>query len=178
MDEWIKDCDESGYQATASINFVTKFRLSVRIEDMEARWKRVTDIDRIHRQQSCILEGLDSPYVFRAVGAFERIFAKVEKTLADGRPWIMGERLSLVETTHAPFIKVLDLTRLLDLWLDGRPLAQAWWQRVTARDSYKSLDEYPGQSEDEDAPHAVAGRKVAPKFKELLAAYRDRMPAV
>ncbi len=105
-------------QATASINFVTKFRLAVPIEKMEARWKQVTDIDRIHRQQSCIREGLDSLYVLRAVGAWERIFAKMEKTLSDGRPWIMGNEISLVETTHAPFIKVLDLLRLLDLWLE------------------------------------------------------------
>jgi len=177
MDEWIKDCDESGYQATASINFVTKFRLAVPIEKMEERWKQVTDIDRIHRQQSCIREGLDSPYVMRAVGAWERIFAKAEKTLADGRPWIMGEAISLVEITHAPFIKVLDLLRLLDLWIEGRPNVQAWWDRITTRESYKSLEEYPGQSEDDDAPHAVAGRKVASKFRELLDSYREMMPS-
>lgn len=177
MQEWIKDCDETGYQATASINFVTKFRLAVPIEKMEARWKQATDIDRIHRQQSCVREGLDSLYVLRAVGGWDRIFAKAEKTLSDGRPWIMGDAISLVETTHAPFIKVLDMLRLLDLWLEGRPNVRAWWERITVRDSYKSLEEYPGQSEDDDAPHAVAGREVAGKFKELLDHYRDIMPA-
>jgi aryl carrier-like protein len=175
MDEWIKDCDESGYQATASINFVTKFRLAVPIEKMEARWKQVPDIDRIHRQQSCIREGLDSLYVLRAVGAWERIFAKAEKSLSDERPWIMGNDISLVETTHAPFIKVLDLLRLLDIWMDGRPHLQAWWERVKLRDSYKVLEEYPGQSDD-DAPHAMAGRKVVSKFEELLDNYRKMMP--
>ena len=48
--------------------------------------------------------------------------------------------------------------------------------RVTSRDSYKALEEYSGQSEDDDAPHAVAGRKVATKFKELLDDYREMMP--
>lgn len=176
MDEWIKDCDESGYQATASINFVTKFRLAVPIEKMEARWKLVTDIDRIHRQQSCIREGLDSLYLLRAVGAWERIFDKAEKTLSDGRQWIMGDAISLVETTHAPFIKVLDLLRLLDLWINDRPHVQSWWKRITVRDSYMALEEYAGQSQDDNAPHAVAGRKVAPKFKELLDNYRNMMP--
>ncbi len=178
MEEWIKDCDESGYQATASINFVTKFRLTVPIEKMEERWKQVTDIDRVHRQQSCIRDGLDSLYVLRAIGAWERIFDKMEKVLSDGRPWIMGNSISLVETTHAPFIKVLDMLRLLELWTGGRPHVQSWWQRVTGRDSYRALEEYPGQSEDEDAPHAVAGRKVASKFKELLENYRKVMPRV
>ena len=55
--EWIKDTDESGYQAAASINFVTKFRLEIPREKMEERWKKVPDIERLHRQQSCVLEG-------------------------------------------------------------------------------------------------------------------------
>ena len=174
--EWIKDSDESGYQATASINFVTKFRLEIPLEQMEERWKKVPDIDRLHRQQSCVYEGLDSPYVLRAVGAWERIFRRMEKTLSDGRPWIMGDQFTLVETNNAPFIKVLEMLRLLDLWLEGRPNVQRWWKSITDRPSYKSLEEYPGQSEDDDAPHAKAGASVADKIKELLLHYRDTIP--
>jgi len=177
MQEWIKDCDEAVYQATASINFVTKFRLEIPIEKMEERWKKVTDIERLHRQQSCVREGLDSLYVLRAVGAWDRVFAKMEKTLSDGRPWIMGDQYTLVETVHVPLIKVLDLLRLLDLWLDGRPHVQAWWERVTNRPSYDALDEYEGQREDDDAPHAKAGKAVAPKFKELIDTYREIIPS-
>ncbi len=175
MQEWIKDSDETGYQATASINFVTKFRLSVPIEKMEARWKQVTDIDRVHRQQSCVREGYDSLYVLRAIGGWERIFAKMEKTLADGRPWVMGDGISLVETTHAPFIRVLHMLRLLHLWFEGRPNLQAWWDRIVTRPSYTQLDEYPGQMEDDDAPHAVAGREGEADVKRILDQYREMM---
>jgi glutathione S-transferase len=174
--EWIKDGDESGYQAIASINFVTKFRLEIPREKMEARWKQVTDIDRLHRQQSCVREGLDSLYVLRAVGAMDRLLGKTEKTLADGRPWIMGDQYSLVETTHAPFIKVLEMLRLLPLWLEGRPYTQDWWHRVSSRPSYKALEEYAGQGEDDNAPHAKAGAVVQDKFAELLAHYRTTIP--
>ncbi len=177
MQEWVKDCDEAVYQATASINFVTKFRLEIPIEKMEERWKKVTDIERLHRQQSCVREGLDSPYVLRAVGAWDRVFGKMEKALSDGQPWIMGDQYTLVETVHAPLVKVLDLLRLLDLWLDGRPYTQAWWERVTARPSYDALDEYEGQRENDDAPHATAGRAVRPKFKELIETYREIIPS-
>ena len=72
---------------------------------MEERWKKVTDIERLHRQQSCVYEGLDSPYVLRAVGAWDRIFEKMDQILSDGRPWIMGDQFTLVETSFAPFIK-------------------------------------------------------------------------
>lgn len=177
MQEWIKDCDEAAYQATASINFVTKFRLEIPLEKMEERWKQVTDIERLHRQQSCVREGLASPYVLRAVGAWDRVFEKAEKTLSDGRPWIMGDQYTLVETVHAPLIKVLDMLRLLDLWLEGRPHLRSWWERVTARPSFQALEEYEGQSEDDDAPHAKAGRAVAAQFEELIATYRKIIPS-
>ncbi|MEC7491151.1 MAG: glutathione S-transferase family protein [Pseudomonadota bacterium] len=178
MREWIKDSDESGYQATASLNFVTKFRLEIPRDQMEERWKKVTDIDRLHRQQSCVLEGLDSPYVLRAIGAWERIFTKMEETLVDGRPWIMGDQFTLIETNSAPFIKVLEMLRILDLWLDGRPNVQRWWDGITMRASYKDLEEYPGQSEDDGAPHAKAGAAVADKIGELLVHYRTTIPHI
>ncbi|MEQ8695692.1 MAG: glutathione S-transferase family protein [Bauldia litoralis] len=174
MREWIKDCDESGYQATATLNFVTKFRHAIPIEVMEMRWAKVTDIDRLHRQQSVIREGMESPYVMRAVGSWDRMMGKIDKTLADGRPWVMGDRLTLVETCYAPFIKILELTHLIDLWLDGRPHAQAWWDRLTARPSYALLDEYPGQREDMDAPHAKAGAECRAGLAEQLDRYRER----
>lgn len=176
MREWIKDSDESGYQATASLNFVTKFRLEIPLEKMQERWKMVPDIDRLHRQQSCVHEGLDSLYVLRAIGAWERIFKKMEDTLSDGRPWIMGNQFTLVETNNAPFIKVLEMLRILHLWLEGRPNVQRWWDSIVTRESYRSLEEYPGQSEDDDAPHAKAGAKVQNKIAELLEHYRTTIP--
>ena len=174
--EWIKDTDESGYQATASLNFVTKFRLEIPRDKIEERWKKVTDIDRLHRQQSCVYEGFESPYVLRAIGAWDRIFKKMEESLSDGRPWIMGDQFSLVETTSAPLIKVMEMLRLLHLWLEDRPNVQRWWESVTRRQSYKQLEEYPGQNEDDDAPHAKAGAVAATKIKSLLEKYRTTIP--
>ena len=100
----------------------------------------------------------------------------MEETLSDGRPWIMGEQFTLVETTSAPFVKVLEMLRLLDIWLDDRPNVQRWWKSIAVRQSYKALEEYPGQSEDDDAPHARAGGAVANKIGELLEHYRTTIP--
>ena len=174
--EWIKEFDESVYQATASLNFVTKFRLEIPREQMEKRWKKVPDIERLHRQQSCVYEGLDSPYVLRAIGAWDRTFMRMEKILSDGRPWIMADQFTLIETTIAPFIKVLEMLRFLHLWLDGRPNVQRWWDNVTCRSSYQSLEEYPGQGDDDDAPHAKAGTAVVEDIRELLEYYRRTIP--
>ena len=102
----------------------------------------------------------------------------MEKTLKDGRPWIMGDQFTLVETTCAPFIKVLEMLRLLDLWIDGRPNVKNWWERISGRESLKALEEYPGQGIDENAPHAKAGLIVVDKVKELINTYRQSFPMV
>ena len=175
MREWIKEMDESGYQATAALNFVTKFRLTQDIKKMEERWKQVVDLDRLHRQQSCIREGMDSLYVVRAIAFFDRILGKIDATMADGRQWVMGESVSLVETNYAPFIKVVELLRLIHLFLEGRPHASAWWERLTSRPSYAILDDYPGQREDDEQVHAVSGAQVADRVAEIIQETRSRV---
>jgi glutathione S-transferase len=172
MHEWLKLFDERGYEATAVINFLTKFRLFQPIDKLEERWKSVTNIDRLHRQQSVIREGMESPYVMRAIGAWETIFNLMEKALADGRPWIMGEQLTLTETVCAPLVKVLEMLRFLDFWLAPYPHTRTWWDRIAVRPGMQQLDTFPSNALDEDSPHAVAGRKTEPAFRENLDAYR------
>ena len=155
-------------RATASLNFVTKFRLTIPIEVMEARWKSVKDLDRLHRQQSCIRDGMASPYVIRAIGYFDKLFGKIEIALTDGRPWIMGDHITLVEVNLAPFIKVVEMLRLLGLFLEDRPHTQKWWDNVNSRPSYSQLEDYPGQGEDDESTHAVTGAQVANQVRALL----------
>ena len=174
MQEWLKLFDDRGYEATAVINFLTKFRLAESIEKLEERWKSVTNIDRLYRQQSVVREAMNSPYVIRAIGAWETIFSLMEKTLADGRPWIMGEQLTLTETVAAPLVKVLEMLRFLDFWLTPYPNTCAWWERIAARPSMQELDTFPGNALDEDSPHALAGRKTEPAIREKLNEYRAK----
>jgi glutathione S-transferase len=177
MQEWIKDSDETGYQATASINFVTRFRLSIPLDVLESRWKRQPDIERTHRQQSCVKEGLESLYLYRAIGGWDRIFGKLEETLSDGRLWVMGDQFTLVEVNYTPFIKVLEMIDLLDLWLEGRPNLTRWWDNIASRPSYAELDDYEGQREDKETAHAKAGQAVAEDFRKILQEYRASRPA-
>ena len=71
-----------------------------------------------------------------------------------------------------------EMLRLLHLWLDGRPNVQRWWESVSRRSSYKSLEEYPGQGEDDEAPHAKAGAAVENKIRDLLISYRKTIPQI
>lgn len=174
MDEWIKLFDERAFEATAVVNFVTKFRLTVPREKMEERWKVIPSIDRLYRQQSVIREGVSSPYVMRAIGSFEMIFKLMEQALADGRPYLMGDRFTLAETNLAPFVKVLEMVRFLDFWLEPYPLTRAWWDRMASRPSMQRLDDFPYSAVSEDSPHATSGRETEPEFRVKLAEYRER----
>ncbi len=172
--EWVKLFDERGFEATAVVNFVTKFRLTVPRDVMEERWKLVPNIDRLYRQQSVIREGVASPYVMRAIGAFESIFRLMEHTLSDDRPYIMGDRFTLAETNFAPFMKVLEMVRFLDFWLEPYPLTRAWWDRMAARPSLQLLDSFSYNAISEESVHATTGRATEPEFRVKLAEYRER----
>lgn len=173
MREWVKLFDERGFEATAVVNFVTKFRLTVPREVMEERWKSVPNIDRLYRQKSVILEGTDSPYVMRAIGALESIFVLMERALGDERPFLMGDQFTLAEANFAPFLKILEMVRFMDFWLEAYPLVRAWWDRVASRESMRQLDDFPYNAIAEDSPHAWTGRQTAPAFERKLQEYRE-----
>ncbi len=173
MAEWVKLFDERGFEACAVINMLTKFRLTIPREEFMERWKYVPNIDRLYRQKSVVLDGLDSPYVPRAIGALETIFRRMEKALEDGRPFLMGDRFTLAEANLAPFVKVIEMVRFLDFWLEPYPVTRAWWDRMTSRPSMRQLDEFPSNAVAEDSPHARAGRQTEPGFREKLAEYRE-----
>lgn len=172
MREWVKLFDERGFEATAVVNFVTKFRLTVPREVMEERWKSVPNIDRLYRQQSVIREGVDSPYVMRAIGALESIFLQMERALSDGRPFLMGDQFTLAEANFAPFLKVVEMVRFMDFWLEVYPNVRQWWDRVASRESMKQLDDFPYNAIAEDSAHAWTGRETAPAFERKLKEYR------
>lgn len=172
MREWIKESDEVAFPGIAALNFVTKFRSVVPIEKLESRWKRQPDLEKTLRQQSVIRQGMASDWVLRGLVGWDRIFGKMEATLSDGRPWIMGERLTLVETCYAPLVKVLDMIKWLDIWFEDRPHVADWWSRLGQRPSVLNLDEYEGHTADLNSDHAKAGLKLVDEARDRLRSYK------
>jgi glutathione S-transferase len=175
MQEVIKDTDESGFQGIASLSFTAVFRkklMDMSDADRTAYWEGQTDIERTQRQQSCVFEGLDSPYALRAIAAWERIFGNIESALDDGRPWLMGEMFTLAEVNLAAFVARLDGLRLLPVWLDDRPLTQSWWDAVKARPSYGLAR--VGPSADEADVYASEGSRIVDDLRRRRAAYVEK----
>lgn len=172
MREWIKEADEAGFEGVASLSFVAVFRaklLAMSDHDRQAYWDGQTVLERTQRQQSCVHEGMESPYVMRAIATWERTFARIDRTVAEKGPWLMGERFTLADLGLATFVARLDGMTLVEPWLAERPHARAWWRAVKARPSYGQAK--VGPSGEETEPMRAEGAKIVEAFNRKRAEY-------
>jgi hypothetical protein len=70
-------------------------------------------------------------------------------------------------------VKVLEMIRFIDFWLEPHPHTRAWWDRLASRPSVRMLDAFPSNAIAEDSPHAVAGRETEPEFRRNPEEYRE-----
>ena len=179
MREWVKDSDDYVFEAVGVLSFISVFRakmMAMSDEERRLYWARQTVIDRTLRQMSCVKHGLDSPYVLRAIAAWERTFTHTEEALADGRPWLMGQQFTLADLCYAPFLARIAGLAMIDVWLESRPLSRGWWDRIRTRDSFVKAD--VGPTADERGAYAVEGAKMAPGLRERLNRYRQHTIAL
>lgn len=172
MREWIKEADEGGYEGVATFSFIAVFRaklLAMPEEERNAHWAGQTVLERTQRQKSCVFDGFDSPYAMRAIAVWERMFAKIEKTIAEGGPWLMGEQFTLADLELATFIARLDGLTLVEPWLADRPNARAWWQAVKSRPSY--IEARVGPSGEESETMGIEGANIVDTFLKKRAEY-------
>jgi glutathione S-transferase len=136
---WGKAVDEGLFEAAAVLSFSAMFRERMKQqtgEQRQQRYRNVGDPARRDRYKSTYEEGVDSPYVFRGIAAFEIAFKGMGEALAGGSDWLAGDMFSLAEINLAPMVARLEYLTLLDPFFEGRPVVQAWWQRVKDRPSY------------------------------------------
>ena len=86
-----------------------------------------------------------------------------------------GEQFTLADLDLATFIARLDGMTLVEPWLAERPHAQAWWQAVKARPSYRQAN--VGPSGEETEPMRVEGARIVEAFNRKRAEYVSRYGA-
>ena len=147
---WSKAVDEGLFEATREFSFSAMFREKMRNmteEQREGRFRNVGDAVKRARFMSTYAEGVESPYVFQGIGAFEIAFGKMEKDLrspAAGKaqaglsngPWLVGADMTLADINMMPFVARLAYLDLLDIWLEQRPAVADWWRRIQALPSF------------------------------------------
>jgi len=172
MQEWIKNSDEALYQSVSSLSFSMVFRDRLNgmgEEAREAHFAKQTDIDRTHRQRSCVELGNRSPYVLRAVVTWEKMLNEIEAALDGGGPWILGDQYSLVEIALGPFVTRIQDLQILPIWMEDRPLSSEWWNRVQQRPSFVMAEVSVGSND--AIAYREAGEKYGSEIGELRAWY-------
>ena len=136
---WSKAVDEGLFSATRELSFSAMFRERLRNmteEQRQSRFRNVGDPERGAHIRSCYEHGVESPYVFQGIAAFEKAFKTMEADLAAGGPWLLGSDFTLADVNMMPFVARLDYLDLLDVWISDRHRVQAWWKRAKARPSF------------------------------------------
>ena len=172
---WSKTVDEGLYEGVVVLSFSAMFRDRMQKqspEQREQRYQNVGDPARRDRFKSTFEEGVESPYVFRGIAAYETAFKTLEEVLSEGRFWLVGELFSLAEINLAPFFARLEYLQILGHWTENRPLVQTWWQRVKNRDSYQGeiVDKL---TENEIQEMYSSGSRISKRVGERLQDYLD-----
>jgi hypothetical protein len=94
---WSKHIDEGLFEATREISFSAMFRDKLRNmseEQRQIRFRNIGDPARSARFMSTYEHGVESPYVFYGIAAFEKLFRQMSEVLSERREWLVGDALS------------------------------------------------------------------------------------
>jgi glutathione S-transferase len=166
---WSKHIDEGIFEATREISFSAMFRDKLRTmseNERQVRFRNVGDPARTARFMSTYQQGVESPYVLYGIAAFEKLFRHMDETLADGRDWLVANRMSLGDINLMPFVARMDYLNLLDLFIADRPRVQAWWGRAKKLGSYQKAVPQMLTAEDVSAMQS-SGDKIRDRIGEL-----------
>lgn len=136
---WSKMVDEQLFSATRELSFSAMFRDRMRNmseEQRQSRYRNIGDPERGAHIRSCYEEGVESPFVYQGIAAFEKAFKTMESELAAGGPWLLGAEFTLADVNLMPFVARIAYLELLPVWAAERPHVQAWWERAQARPSF------------------------------------------
>lgn len=90
---WSKHVDEGLFEATREISFSAMFRDKLRNmseEQRQIRFRNIGDPARSARFMSTYEQGVESPYVFYGIAAFEKLFRHMSDVLTERREWLVG----------------------------------------------------------------------------------------
>jgi glutathione S-transferase len=137
---WSKLVDEGLFEGVTEISFSAMFRERMKNlprEMRERRFQNIGDPRRRDRYLSTYELGVQSPFVFHAIYAYEKAFLLMEQALTDRGPWLLGKNPTLADINMMPFVARLAYLGLLTAWTSDRPRVNEWWSRAQGWPSFK-----------------------------------------
>ncbi len=176
---WSKAVDEGLFEGVVELSFCAMFRERMKNmtdEQRAIRFANVGDPRRCDRFKSTYEVGVESPYVFHGIAAYEKAFKNMEADLSDGRVWLMSAQFTLADINLIPLVTRLEYLGLLDIWIAERPHVQSWWERAKERSSFTggiTRHFKPGEVDEMKS----FGSKIKDQVAEKHQDYLDQFPS-
>ena len=91
---------------------------------------------RKHFYRRLAKRGFGGAETEEAMEGLQQTVDRVDRALADGRPWLMGERLTIADSCLLPTIDRAADLGLAGMWEKSRPNVTAWYARYAARPAF------------------------------------------
>ena len=143
-------------------------------EHREKRYRNVGDPERRARYVSTFEQGVESHYVFEGIAIYEQLFKKMERSLAHGKDWLLGDNYTLADISISPYIARLHYLTILDIWMGDRPFSASWWERARNRSSFRVSIENALKDEEKMDMHRYGSGirdRVWERRKEYISSY-------
>jgi glutathione S-transferase len=166
---WTKLVDEVLHPAVAPLTFAVSHRyilLELSPEKLEAYLQATPDPVQRERKRGWVAQGLDAPEVRSAIQKFARSFARMEAALSQAA-WLAGPEYSLADVALTPYAVRIEMLGIWDLWRQGHPRVDAWFQRVKARESFMPAL-FQHMPEALRNTMLANGRRAAPQLRQIL----------
>ena len=179
MRQFSKLVDEAIFEATRELSFSAMFREKMKQMPEDQRRKRfanVGDPSKRARFMSTYELGVDSPFVFEAIGNWEKAFKAMDASLDEfGGPWLLGDAFTLADVNMIPYLWRIEYLDLIVIWMDDWPRVADWWNRAKQRPTAAAC--IPGRLNDDDiAAMKEHGGKLRDAVRAKRAEYLETVP--
>ncbi len=179
MRQFSKLVDETIFEATRELSFSAMFRERMKTMPEEQRQTRFTNVGDPNKRARLISTyelGVESPYVFLAIGNWEKAFKTMDASLAEfGGPWLLGSNFTLADINMIPYLWRIEYLDLIDIWLDDHPATADWWALAKTQPSAVAC--IPDRlGEDDIAAMQEHGGRLRDAVRAKRAGYLETVP--
>jgi glutathione S-transferase len=131
---WTKHIDDGIFAATGTVSMSVAFHHQYTQDVLDELIRQRGPAYRARFEM--LRKGVDNPNFADAIKRLYKMVTDMNAALERG-PWLVGDSVTLADIAYAPYITRLDHLKFLGL-LDKNPRTADWYERMKARDSYRS----------------------------------------
>ena len=148
---WTKAVDEELHPACGTLTFMSSHRYTtlekLGKQGLEEFMDSTPDLslasDWKERKRAYIEQGLVHPDSKKAIRVHEMFLDKMEKALAGGDDYLVGNKYTLADIAMTPYLNRLYMLSMLENWCADKPNVLKWFDRMRARPKFiPAVDQY------------------------------------